>query len=663
MTWLRGYAHKPSFVRFLNRVPLLALGPVLVGASSLQAATITIVTQPQDKIVNAGETITFTVSATTDAGTISYQWYTRTSVNTPYTAIPGATSPSYTTPPMNLSQNGSRYSVRVSCPGATTVTSRNAEPIVRGTPTITIVSQPWDPIVNAGQTATFMVSASSSSGALGYQWYTRASVNQADIAIPGATSPSYTTPACTLSQNGSRYSVRVSCAGATTVTSRSAELVVKPAPGPNAELFLPTSVHPGDSWMKASVPIQTGMTYLWTVIPGTSTATITSGQGTGVITFTAGSSVGTFQIQANVQNQSGDYVTATRTITVETGSTLVVNGQASVGRAQATATLLPSGRVLVVGGNDNTYYPSGHTLASTELYDPATQTWTLTGSLVTDRQDHTATLLPNGKVLVLGGRGSSGVFAAAVLYDPATGIWTPAGNLGTARYYHTATLLQNGKVLVAGGTNAGTIASPELYDPSTGTFTPTGALGLDLNTATLLRNGKVLVTGGGNAELYDPATGTWTPTGAVGMNLDTATLLSSGKVLATGPYVGADAPWSVQIAKLYDPATGAWTSTGTVERGRGGGTATLLPNGMVLITGGLSDSTSALSSANIYNPATGTWTPAGSLIRRYDHTATALQNGKVLVAGGSQYEDGSQGVETAQIYDFTTGTWSLAVNQ
>lgn len=123
-----------------------------------------------------------------------------------------------------------------------------------------------------------------------------------------------------------------------------------------------------------------------------------------------------------------------------TFSLLLLIGLHSLSLVQAdTATLLPNGKVLVAGRK------------MIELYDPATKTWSRTDNLNTARAEFTATLLQNGKVLVVGGHLGRRVFDAAELYDPATGTWSPTGNLITGRWYHTATLLKNGKVLVAGG--------------------------------------------------------------------------------------------------------------------------------------------------------------------------------------------------------------------
>src|SRR5215217_4663884 len=163
--------------------------------------------------------------------------------------------------------------------------------------------------------------------------------------------------------------------------------------------------------------------------------------------------------------------------------------------------------------------------APSVLLEPSVcSSWTPTGSLNIARDSHTATLLPNGMVLVAGGFGP--VRASAELYDPASGTWTPTDNLNTARAQHTATLLPNGMVLVAGGfdSNVNASASAELYDPASGTWMPTGSLNTarTTHTATLLPNGMVLVAGGfgasgdlASAELYNPANRSWTGTGSL----------------------------------------------------------------------------------------------------------------------------------------------------
>src|SRR5262245_25693487 len=262
-------------------------------------------------------------------------------------------------------------------------------------------------------------------------------------------------------------------------------------------------------------------------------------------------------------------------------------------------------------------------LALAQVVGPS---WSLTGSLNTARTGHTATLLPNGKVLVAGGNPICWLPGCLVswtnsaeLYDPATGTWSYTGNLNVGRSSHTATLLANGKVLVTGG-EYGTdqfTRSAELYDPASGTWSFTGNLHFlgAGNTATLLANGKVLAAGGlgsachtgtcGNiAELYDPTTGTWSLTSK--LNTDhlahTATLMPSGKVLVTGRFICIG---SLNSAELYDPATGTWSSTGNLNTDRFGHTATLLPNGKVLVAGGQRNGEPSyvpINSAELYDP-------------------------------------------------------------
>ncbi len=328
-------------------------------------------------------------------------------------------------------------------------------------------------------------------------------------------------------------------------------------------------------------------------------------------------------------------------------------------RADATATTLPNGQVLVAGGDDGSVL-----YATAELWDPATNLWTAAGSFVVPRYSHTATLMQNGRVLVAGGFANNGFATVAQIYNPASGFWNAAGVLNTGRAYATATLLNNGKLLITGGTGFNAfLSSAELYDPATNTWNLATSMSATRtnHTATLLGNGKVLVAGGyggggigtvNSAELYDQATNTWSSAGLMSSNRSshTATLLSNGKVLVAGGYNGTNA---VNSADLYDPSTNTWSSAGAMLTMRLTHTAVLLPNGQVLAIGG-SSGTGALSSAELYDPATDAWSNTSVLTAGRQSPATALlANGTVLVAGGY---GSSIPLASAELYTFAALT-------
>jgi hypothetical protein len=311
-------------------------------------------------------------------------------------------------------------------------------------------------------------------------------------------------------------------------------------------------------------------------------------------------------------------------------------GSMTVGHESHTATLLPDGTVLVAGGNS----------AATDLYDPASRSWTATGTLIASRRQHTATLLTDGRVLVVGGDSDNNSVLSAELYDPATGTWTATGPMIEAHGRgHTATLLRDGSVLVAGGFQGGTkLASAEVYDPATDSWTATGDMtaGRTYHTATLLPDGTVLVAGSvssdASAERYDPAPGTWSATGSMnhGRHDFTATLLPDGTVLAAS-YEGFNG------SEVYDPSTGTWDETASMSSVRVGTyTATLLPDDTVLVVGGVPD---LQKRTELYDPHARTWAAGPDTLEpRQYHTATLLPDGTVLVAGGRG------GLASAEVY-------------
>jgi subtilisin-like proprotein convertase family protein len=320
---------------------------------------------------------------------------------------------------------------------------------------------------------------------------------------------------------------------------------------------------------------------------------------------------------------NGSYQTSSELYYPATG-TWSNTGSLNTDRVTQEAVLLPNGVALTAGGQSDTPV-NPTTLASAELYNPSTQTWVNTGPMNIAREYFTLTLLTNDLVLATGGanvdNSPATLLSSAELYYPTTGTWSNISSMNAIRYNHSATLLPNGQVLVAGGDNAsGVLASAELYNPATGTWTTTGSLHAArvAHTATLLPNGLVLVAGGqgqtssgssvlASAELYYPAAGTWSNTGPLNIARvgHSATLLPGGLVLVAG---GTGLPFGPQgnnsdmfsSAEVYDQATGTWTLTASMQNARYGHTATLLPDGQVLVSAGRSTN-GELTSAELYD--------------------------------------------------------------
>lgn len=312
-------------------------------------------------------------------------------------------------------------------------------------------------------------------------------------------------------------------------------------------------------------------------------------------------------------------------------------------RAAHTASLLPSGAVLVVGGCTVDGCELDERGASTELFQPASGRFVAGPRLAAPRVGHTATVLADGSVLIAGGWDGPSVTGRAEVYDESASRFAPVGSLRTPRGGATATRLRNGRVLVAGGTRGReSLASAELYDSRTRRFVPTGRMSVPRggHAAALLRDGRVLVVGGSrldgpvhrSAELYDPRAGRFIPAAAMSVrrHKHAAVVLRDGRVLVVGGSDARDFGGRHASAELYEPGRRRFRRVGgmTQARFKLPEAVVRLPSGAVLVAGGG-------ATAERYDPRARRFSPAaGTGMELAFSTATVLRDGSVLVAGG-----------------------------
>src|SRR5215469_2707958 len=354
--------------------------------------------------------------------------------------------------------------------------------------------------------------------------------------------------------------------------------------------------------------------------------------------YTAPTHVGNFHVVATSADATSESATATVTVAP---SGFTETGSMHSARSGHTATLLKDGRVLIVGGGSDD---------TVELFDPTSATFSFTGSLATGRSRASATLLSDGRVLIAGGLGLTAgpdgfrpLLDAAEIYDPSTGKFSATGNMQQARWNHVATLLNDGRVLITGGRKGHicSTASAELFDPTTGTFSSVGFMLSERvdHTGTLLATGEVLVVGGWNG---------------------------------CAPDSSDDPPWDPLFAELFEPTSKSFRGSGNMSTTRIGHSAVRLPDGKVLVLGGvpvvqnLHAQPINPAHAELYDPTAHIFSPvAGLTISHESYTATLLSSGTVLIVGG---QDAAGNVTSeAQLLNTSTAaltaTGSLGVSR
>lgn len=626
-----------------------------VGKSISQSITIYVNTliinsHPINTTVNSTEYNSLTVTAT-GSGLLSYQWYSTTGI-----------MPDYTSDTYRSNLPGSFYVIITSTLNGVSksITSDIATVTHNG---LSITTQPNSGMFGSGGLFEMNVIASGS-GTLSYQWF------KGTDAISGANSHTY------YANNEDAYYVEVtSTLNGVSNTLRSNGVYV-------SENKVTITSQPQNAYFTTgySTTINTTYTYIggaslnfqWynsdgAIIGATNdNLTVTSAGDYYLVissqlnstTGTATSTIATItEVPAPeiVSFNPNSYV-----ITLGGSTTITPNFRGSIGIINPGNISVVSGQVVSLNPAVSTLYTlTVSNLAGTQAsfqtnVNVTTGTFTLTSGQLAYSKDYSKSiLLDNGKVLIASAYNSYAT--AAEVYDPSSQTFSRTSNdmssAGNGRTYGEAVKLQNGKVLFVGGLNY--TKSAEIYDPTTNLFTLANGLALrgrQRFTTTLLNNGQVLITGGydgtsdnATSELYDPISESFRSTGNMMSKRSdhTATKLNDGTVLIVGGFGVGGATGISNTAEIYNPITGTFTrTTGNLNKVRQQHTATLLNNGKVLIVSGVTNSGSgnfATSDAELYDPATKTFTlinmPSGN--GRLFHQATLLANGKVLITGGT----------------------------
>jgi hypothetical protein len=355
-------------------------------------------------------------------------------------------------------------------------------------------------------------------------------------------------------------------------------------------------------------------------------------------------------------------------------------------RQRHSATLLSDGRLLVAGGAYDFWGEAA--TATCEIFDPTTETWSSAASMSVARSSHTATLLPSGKVLVTGGYNGGGyALSSAELYDPTNDQWSTLDAMSYGRYRHQAIVLNSDEILVVGGRQgnidgggAMTIWAPvstcEIYHVSTDTWSAAASMNevrVECGLA-LLPDGRVLAAGGINdtlvisdwgqpasqtCEIYDPVTDAWTTTDWLqsARNFVRLVTLDDNTVLSVG---GEYDQFALYDSEIYDVYNATWSQTDSLGSPRIVAEVLKLPNGDVMTIGGWAYLwSSQTSTVETYSVNDADWSPLASLsVDRGWHTATLLGNGDIIVAGGT----GSNGqpLQSTEIYRMNSGAFAIA---